>query len=88
MTEIRCIYTEDVRSACIENRWFKCGTNEQYDTFLEYLYRLEEGSVNVTTDTLGLIAKQIKKYSKTDYTVLSIMFVLANSCCKSFFIPE
>lgn len=86
MKEIRVIYGDKVRDACIENRWFTCGSIEEYELFLDSIYKMEIKNRNITTTRLSNIATQIKLYSDTEYVVASIMFVLANSCCKSFFL--
>lgn len=85
MKEIRVIFSHEVRDACIEHRWFTCGSIEEYELFLESIYAMQIESKNITTTRLSHIANQIKQYSNTEYNVECIMFVLANSCCKSFF---
>ena len=85
MKEIRCIWTNKVRDACIEHNWFTCGSLEEYEIFLEYIYKMEFEHKNITTNRLENITKKIKHYSHTDYDVAAIMFVLANYCCKSYF---
>lgn len=86
MKEIRVIYSYKVRDECIEHRWFTCGSIEEYEIFLEQMHTLESERRNITTTKLNRIASQIKLYSDTEYDVAGIMFVLANSCCKSFFL--
>ena len=85
MKEIRVIYEDKVRDACIEHRWFTCGSIEEYKLFLESIYKMEVGCRNMTTTRLSHIATQIKLYSDTEYDVAGIVFILANSCCTSFF---
>lgn len=85
MKEIRVIWMNKVRDACIEHVWFTCGSIEEYEIFLEYIYKLELETINITTNRLEHIAKKIKKYSDTEYDVAAIMFVLADYCCKSYF---
>lgn len=85
MKEIRCIWTDKVRDACIEHNWFTCGDLEEYEIFLEYIHKMEFEHKNITTTRLEHIAKKIKHHSDTEYDVAAIMFVLANYCCKSYF---
>lgn len=82
MKETRIICSDKVRDACIDHSWFTCGSIEEYEPFLK---RIESESRNITTTRLSHIANQIKQYSDTAYSVESIMFVLANECCMSFF---
>lgn len=86
MKEIRLISSVKVRNACVEHNWFTCGSQEEYEIFLEYIYKLNLETRNITTNRLEHVAKKIKQYSDTEYDVAAIMFVLANDCCKSYFI--
>lgn len=81
MKETRMISMYDVRTECIKNNWYTNGDCEAYDNMLTFVNSLEYA----TTDDLETIATDIKEHSTTDYEIETIMFVLANDCCKTFF---
>ena len=85
MKEIRVIWMNKVQHACIEHNWFTCGDLEEYRIFLDSIYKMELETINITTNRLEHIANKIKQHSDTEYDVASIMFVLADYCCKSYF---
>ena len=78
-TESRQLFPEDLRSLCIKKNWYTNGTNEEYGLLL---YSLTVG--DMTTAKIGIIAEDIKKHSKTDEEITSIMFGIAK-ICKTFF---
>ena len=71
----------DVRKQCIEHNWYTNGDCEAYDNMLTFVNDIEYAS----TDDLETIATDIKQHSDTNYEITSIMFVLANNCCVTFF---
>ena len=80
MKETRMISMYDVRTECIKNNWYTNGDCEAYDNMLTFVNSLEYA----TTDDLETIATDIKEHSTTDDEIETIMFVLANDCCKTF----
>lgn len=85
MKEIRRISGTRVRHACITHEWFTCGEVEEYTELFEGIYDITNNGRNVTTEMLEAIARNIKKYSDTDYNIAEIMFVLNAECCTIFF---
>ena len=85
MKEIRRISGTKVRQACIIYEWFTCGDIEEYAELFEYIFDISNNGRNVNTDILEVIARNIKKYSDTDYNIAEIMFVLNAVCCTTFF---
>lgn len=85
MKEIRLIYATKVRQACITHEWFTYGDVEEYTELFEYIFDISNSGRNVTTGILEVIARNIKKYSDTDYNIAEIMFVLNAECCATFF---
>lgn len=85
MKEIRRISGTKVRQACINYELFTCGGVEEYAELFECIYDISNNGRNVTTDMLEVIARNIKKYSDTDYNIAEIMFVLNAECCTTFF---
>lgn len=85
MKKIRRISGTRVIHACITYGWFTCGDVEEYAELFECIYDISNNGRNVTTDMLEVIARNIKKYSGTDYNIAEIMFVLNAECCTTFF---
>lgn len=85
MKEIRRISGTKVRQACITYEWFTCGEVEEYTELFEFIYDISNNGRNVNTNTLEVIARNIKKYSGTCYNIAEIMFVLNAECCTIFF---
>ena len=85
MKEIRRISATKVRQACINYEWFTCGDVEEYAELFECIFDISNYDRNVNTDILEVIARNIKKYSDTDYNISEIMFVLNAECCTTFF---
>ena len=80
--ETRTIRHEKVRTMCIQNDLYTCGTNEEYAYLL---FTLCDNSEETTTEKLLEIATDIKNHSNTDMEITNIMFFLANECCYTFF---
>ena len=85
MKEIRRISPGKVRQACITYDWFTCGDINEYGALFEYIFDVSNGGRNVDTNILEVIARNIKKYSDTEYNVAEIMFVLNEECCNTYF---
>lgn len=85
MKEIRLISGTRVRQACIYREWFTYGEIEEYNELFECIFDISNSGRNVTTDLLEVIARNIKKYSDTDYNIAEIMYVLNAECCTTFF---
>ena len=85
MKEIRLISGTSVRQACITHEWFTCGDIEEYTELFECIFDISNSGRNVTTGLLEVIARNIKKYSDTDYNITEIMYVLNAECCTTFF---
>lgn len=85
MKEIRRISGTKVRQACINYDWFTCGDISEYGALFEYIFGISNEGRNVDTNILEVIARNIKKYSDTDYNIAEIMFVLNAECCTIYF---
>lgn len=87
-TETRVLNMENLRSLCIKNRWYTCGTNEEYDALFARLYDETGCPANMTTENLAEIADDIMEHSRiSDYTITSVMSELARACC-TYFVEE
>lgn len=80
MTEIRKLYSGDLRQLCIKHNWYTRGKNEEYAPLLNAVDDLN----NVTTDEIVNIAENILRHSITDYPLSSVCFEIAE-ICHSFF---
>lgn len=85
MKEIRLISATKVKQACITYEWFTSGDIEEYPELFECISDISNSGRNVTTGILEVIARNIKKYSDTDYNIAEIMYVLNAECCTTFF---
>lgn len=61
---------EDVRSACVRNKFYTQGTCEQYDAMLDYVDGAEP-----TPENIYIVAKNICEHSENQ-TITNIMFIL------------
>lgn len=83
--ESRLLGTSTVRSLCIKNNWYTCGSNEQYDAMFAKLYNEDGTYAHITTEKLAEIATDIYYHSEIDdYTVDAIMDELARNCTYIF----
>lgn len=78
--EKRFISWDEVRSLCIEKRWYTRGTNEQYTELAIFVEDLEE----VTTEDLVIIANDILEHSNTEYGLETILWELNRASCVQF----
>ena len=69
-----------VRNVCIENNYYTCGDNEDYEHMLNWVERLYPN-----TDNMYFIAQDIAKHSADDLPISSIMFQLERSAVSTFF---
>ena len=84
-TETRILDATKLRSVCINNNWYTCGTCEQYDRLFRRLYDENRCPQNMTTEKLAEVAEDIMEHSDiTDYTITSVMYVLADACYTYF----
>lgn len=84
-TETRILDASKLRSICIANDWYTGGTNEEYCNLFDRLYDESGCPVNMTTEKLVEIAEDIMEHSHiTDYTITSVMYVLAEGCYTYF----
>lgn len=67
----------DLRSACISNHFYTCGTNEEYERLLLSLEELEP-----TLENMQKVAEDILEHSE-DQTLLNIMWVLGNQVIRT-----
>lgn len=84
-TETRTLSASKLRSICIKNDWYTCGTNDEYSRLFDRLTDCCGCPENLTTDKLVEIAEDIMEHSEiTDYTIESVLFELAR-CCFTYF---
>lgn len=81
MNEIRELKVNKVRAACINNEWYTAGDCDDYNNLFVLIRNLPTG----TTETLEMVATDIKEHSDTEDEIKDIMFVLANECCITYF---
>ena len=83
--ETRILDSSKLRSICIQQAWYTLGTNEEYADLFAKLHDENGCPENMTTEKLAEIAADIMAHSEiTDYTITSVMFVLACSCITYF----
>lgn len=79
--EKRVIRFEKVRSMCINQDLYDCGTNEDYSNLLLNLCSNEK---EMTLEKIIEIAEDILIHSDTEMEITNIMFLLINECCVTF----
>ena len=79
-TETRVLHSYKLRQLCIEQDWYTCGDNEDYENLFKRLRADYITPANMTTEKLAEIATDIKEHSDTDMEITSIMFFLAKAC--------
>lgn len=67
----------DLRSACISNNFYTCGTNEEYERLLLGLEELKP-----TLENMQKVAEDILEHSEGQ-TLLNIMWVLGNQVIRT-----
>lgn len=84
-TETRILDSSKLRTVCIQQAWYTCGTNEEYSNLFSKLHDENGCPENMTTEKLAEIAADIMAHSEiSDYTITSVMFVLARACITYF----
>lgn len=84
-TETRILDSTKLRQICIENDWYTRGTNEEYANLFSKLHDEAGCPENMTTEKLAEIAQDIMEHSEiSDYTITSVMYVLARGCYTYF----
>lgn len=84
-TETRILDSSKLRSVCIKNDWYTCGTNEEYGRLFARLHDADGCPANMTTEKLAEIATDIWEHSEiTDYTITTVMYELARACYSYF----
>lgn len=75
--EVRQLGASNLRSLCIKNDWYTCGTNAEYEKVLEMANK-----ENITTDDIVEIATDIYEHSSNiqfdEFT--SVMFEIGDAC--------
>ena len=80
-TETRILDSSKLRAVCIQQDWYTRGTNEEYSNLFSKLHDEDGCPENMTTEKLAEIAADIMAHSEiSDYTITSVMFVLARAC--------
>lgn len=83
--ETRILGMRELRSVCVKNDWYTCGTNEEYASLFSKLHDEYGCPVNMTTEKLAEIAVDIMEHSEiTDYTITTVMWELARVCNTCF----
>lgn len=72
--EVRRIFSDDLRTLCINKGWYTRGNAVEYAHLLNELAHEKE---NITTDDIAEIAEDILNHSDTDQELTSIMFDVA-----------
>lgn len=87
--ETRTLAADKLRSLCIKNNWYTCGTNEEYSRLFDRLTDCCGYPENLTTEKLAEIAIDIWEHSRiTDYTIETVLFELARNCYTYFDLDE
>lgn len=83
--ETRAMDSSKLRSLCIKNDWYTCGTNEEYGRLFARLHDEYGCPVNLTTEKLAEIAEDIMEHSDVrGYTIATVMSELARVCYSYF----
>lgn len=83
--ETRTMSASKLRSVCIKNNWYTCGTCKEYDRLFDRLYDCCGCEDHLTTEKLVEIAEDIWEHSNiTDYTIETVLFELARNCFTTF----
>lgn len=77
----------DVRSMCIAEDLYTCGTNKEYEAMFYMVNALYPKSI-LTGEDLYPIAADILAHSNTDMEVADIMFLLAEKITRCFEVTE
>lgn len=84
-TENRTLSASDLRSLCIRNNWYTCGTCAEYEALFNRLYDEDGCPMNLTTEKLAQIADDIMAHSEiSDYTITTVMYELNKACAVYF----
>lgn len=81
------LYLEDVRSMCIRDRLYTCGTVEEYDRMFGMVKALR-GKDIITAQDLYPIADDILRHSNTEQDVASIMWGLGENIHRHYEVEE
>ena len=75
----------DIRKMCIQNEFYTCGTNKQYEKLMNFVSDHEP-----TMEAIEWVAKDIIDHSsfEYDYPITSMMFHVVNDCVKFFFTED
>ena len=75
----------DVRSLCIANDWYTCGTNEDYNVMLDFVSKNEP-----TVENICWIAKDIISHSKSNMglDIEAVMFDIGNRAVQTFYVVK
>lgn len=87
ITETQRLSMNAVRRMCIENNWYTCGTNEQYDRMLRKVNALSDIQI-ITVNELYPIADDILAHSDTDLDVACIMCALGKKIVRIYDVEE
>lgn len=77
----------DVRSMCVENDFYTCGTNEEYEAMFSMVIVLYPKNI-ITADDLAPIAADILAHSKTDMELESILYCLGEKIVRCYEVVE
>ena len=84
-TETRTLSATALRSLCISNNWYTCGTCDEYEALFNRLYDEDGCPVVLTAQKLAEIAADIMVHSEIeDYTITSVMYELNTACTVTF----
>lgn len=83
--EIRYLDSDKLRSLCIHQNWYTKGTSEEYEHLMDRSYDSFGISLDMTTEKLAEVARDILDHSDTDYPLTSIMYAIARDCCFTLF---
>lgn len=90
VVEKRTLSMYKLRKLCVTNKWYTCGTNEDYDKLLSSVHDNKFEPVEMTTEKLAEIAADIMRYSDmpAEYDLCCVMYELAKVCETCFDIVE
>lgn len=77
--------TYNIRKMCIQNEFYTCGTNKQYEKLMDFV-----SSHEPTMESIEWVAKDIIDHSsfEDDYPITAMMFHVVNDCVKFFFTED
>lgn len=76
-----------IRSMCIENHYYTCGDNEDYNKLYEFIKNHKPTSINIYWVAEDIARhSDLSRYRQTEKeNIESIMYAIANDCVTTFY---